>query len=290
VAHKFESAAAFRNSLEERLKRMADERAVPINALRQRVLMERLLARLFARRDVPWLLKGGYALELALRPRARTTRDIDLTVPEGASPTGIADIREALQQAAELDAGDFLRFQLGAPMRELAGAPLGGARFPVVATMAGRPFGQFHLDVGVGDPLIGEPEQEVGDALLEFAGIAPPTVWTIPKALQFAEKVHAYVVPRGSRENSRTKDLIDMLLLIETGRLEAGAVRRSIEGVFASRSTPPLPRELPPPPPTWAADFELLAREVELRTRDLGTGFRIVEQYWYDLGLGGRTG
>lgn len=289
MVREFASAAAFRHSLEERLKRMAEERAVPINTLRQRVLMERLLARLFAARDVPWLLKGGYALELALRPRARTTRDIDLTVPDGASIAGLTDIRESLQQAAERDLGDYLRFQLGAPMRELAGAPQGGARFPVVATMAGRPFGQFHLDVGIGDPLVGEPEQQVGDALLEFAGIAPPTVWTIPRPQQFAEKPHAYVVPRGSRENSRTKDLIDMLLLIETSQLDAGAVRRAIEVVFARRTEPAVPRDLPSPPASWAADFELLAREVDLGTRELAAGFRALEQYWDELGLGGRS-
>ena len=48
------------------------------------MLMERFLARLFATpgtQGAPpaWLLKGGYAMELRMRPRARTTRDLDFT-------------------------------------------------------------------------------------------------------------------------------------------------------------------------------------------------------------------
>lgn len=60
----FKSAAAFRMSLEERLKKLNAESGVPIQSLRLKVVIERLLARLFAVADPPWLLKGGYAMEL----------------------------------------------------------------------------------------------------------------------------------------------------------------------------------------------------------------------------------
>jgi len=42
----------------------ATGRGVPLNTLRLKLVMERLLARLFAPPDPPWLLKGGYAMEL----------------------------------------------------------------------------------------------------------------------------------------------------------------------------------------------------------------------------------
>jgi hypothetical protein len=42
------------------------------------VAIERLLARLVVDKDPPWLLKGGYAMELRFRPKARTMSDIDL--------------------------------------------------------------------------------------------------------------------------------------------------------------------------------------------------------------------
>ena len=76
----FKTAAAFRTSLEERLKQLAGTSGAPISSLRLKVVIERLLARLFAASDPPWLLKGGYAMELRYRPRARTTKDIDLSV------------------------------------------------------------------------------------------------------------------------------------------------------------------------------------------------------------------
>jgi hypothetical protein len=47
--------------------------------MRRKVAFDRLLCRLFANPDAPWLLKGGYAMELRIES-ARTTRDIDLAV------------------------------------------------------------------------------------------------------------------------------------------------------------------------------------------------------------------
>jgi len=50
-----------------------------IQRLRRQVAFDRLLARLFHENNPPWLLKGGYAMELRLK-FARTTRDIDLAI------------------------------------------------------------------------------------------------------------------------------------------------------------------------------------------------------------------
>src|ERR1035437_353053 len=47
--------------------------------VRRQVVFDRLLARLFPTDPAPWVLKGGYALELRFRT-ARATIDIDLTV------------------------------------------------------------------------------------------------------------------------------------------------------------------------------------------------------------------
>jgi hypothetical protein len=55
----FSTAAAFRQSLEERLRQRAEAAGVAVNGLRLKLLMERLLARLFEMPHAPWLLKGG---------------------------------------------------------------------------------------------------------------------------------------------------------------------------------------------------------------------------------------
>src|SRR5690348_9584987 len=119
--------------------------------LRRQVAFDRLLARLFAESepDPPWLLKGGYAFELRLGAHARTTKDIDLSIPllsrlvtdAGASPQAQnAHIRERLQDAAERDLHDGFAFRVGVPIADLDAAPYGGARYPIEALLDNRTF------------------------------------------------------------------------------------------------------------------------------------------------------
>jgi hypothetical protein len=51
-----------------------------------------------------------------------------------------------------------------------------------------------------------------GEDWVGFGGVAPPSLPIISAEQQFAEKLHAYTLPRGERVNTRTKDLIDMVL------------------------------------------------------------------------------
>lgn len=60
----YTTAGAFRRALEERLKKMSVADQVDPNRLRRQVSFDRLLARLFQEEPPPWVLKGGYALEL----------------------------------------------------------------------------------------------------------------------------------------------------------------------------------------------------------------------------------
>lgn len=78
--------------------------------------------------------------------------------------------------------------------------------------MDGRPFVKFHIDIGIGDVLIEPVEKIIGENWLGFAGISPATIYAISKEQQFAEKLHAYTLPRTDRFNTRVKDLVDMLL------------------------------------------------------------------------------
>jgi hypothetical protein len=79
MARKFGSAAPFKASLEAQLRKHAVEQKVPLSTLLKFVL-ERPLARLLCHPDPAWLVKGGFAMDLRFRPRARTTRDVDLSI------------------------------------------------------------------------------------------------------------------------------------------------------------------------------------------------------------------
>jgi hypothetical protein len=288
MAKAFNSAAAFKSSLEARMRTRAAQLGVPFQTLQLKFVMERLLARLFHSPGVPWLLKGGFALDLRYRPRARTTKDIDLSVvilPDSAG----GDLRERLQTAAATDLGDFLTYRIGELKAELTNAPEGGGRFPCEAVILGKTYAKFHIDVGIGDALVGEPEPLAGDDLLDFAGIARAVAYAIPRPQQFAEKVHAYSFPWSGRLNTRTKDLVDLVLLIERGALVPDDLRAALAATFAKRKTHPLPATLAPPPDAWKVDFPGMATEAGLTTSDYLAAYSVLDAFWKNHSLGTPT-
>jgi hypothetical protein len=293
MARRFGSAAAFKASLESHLRKRAAEQKAPLSTLQLKLVIERLLARLFHAPDPPWLLKGGFAMDLRFRPRARTTKDVDLsiTVTSDALPIDFAGaVRERLQEAADVELGDYLSYRIGTPRQELTNAPRGGARYPCEAVLVGKTYAKFHIDVGCGDALVGEPERILGDDLLSFAGIPPAEVLAVSRSQQFAEKLHAYTFPWTGRVNTRTKDLVDLVLLIERGLPDVAGIRSALRATFTARGTHPLPASLEPPPGSWAADFPAMAAEAGLSTGDCLEAFSILDAFWTAGLLGGAAG
>ena len=75
--------------------------------------------------------------------------------------------------------------------------------------------------------------------------------------------------------NTRTKDLIDMVLLVREQQLEKGKVLAAIEATFERRATHELPADLEPPPREWEPVFDALAKECHLAMSASG-GFEFV--------------
>lgn len=259
----YATAAAFRVALETRLKTISTAEGADLQRLRRQVSFDRLLARFFADRNAPWLLKGGYAMELRVR-EARTTKDIDISLPAGVVAEFGGEVLKRLQDSARIALGDFFEFAIAAPQMDLKGAPQGGARYPVVASLAGRMFTKFHLDVGMGDAVIPPTELIEGRDWLGFAGIASPKFLAISKEQQFAEKLHAYTLPRPESPNSRVKDLVDMVLLARMGTMDRTVLKQAIETTFGVRGTHSLPDSLPVPPDFWRTPFLALTRECHI--------------------------
>ncbi len=254
---RYADAAAFRMALEQRLKDRADGDGARLARDRKRVAFDRLLARLQAVGQGRWLLKGGFALDLRLAARARSTKDIDIEWQAEES-----ELLDALLDTADQDLGDFFVFGI-----ERAGIPedrLGGShRFRISATLAGRPFETFLLDVGLraDEPIDSETLRT--EDLLGFAGIDPVEVSAIPLELQTAEKLHAYTrTYEGERSSTRVKDLVDLALIAELSSLDGADLRQQVETVFRLRGTHPPPTALPLPPSDWATPFRRLAHEV----------------------------
>ena len=154
-----------------------------------------------------------------------------------------------LQEAARRDLGDFMTFEIGPdadhPEIQGDGMKYDGLRFRAEGKLAGKVYGQpFGVDVGFGDPIIGEPDLVVAEDTLAFAGIPPPTLRLYPIETHLAEKIHAYTMPR-KRPNSRVKDLPDIALLATIQALEAKQVRAALEQTFAFRKTHAFRRSSP---------------------------------------------
>jgi predicted nucleotidyltransferase component of viral defense system len=278
----YKTAGAFRAALETRLQTRAREQGTDLQRLRRQVAFDRFLARMFSKgpkATYPWVLKGGYAMELRMHS-ARTTKDIDLTLHDGTRLSKDPkerdeQVRAMLQEAAATRFDDYFEFLVGEARDDLDGAPEGGSRYPVQARMDGRDFARFHVDVGVGDEVFEPLEIVTGEDWLGFGGLAPPSFPVISAEQQFAEKLHAYTLPRGERVNTRTKDLIDMVLLINGEALDKSTTAAAIRATFMKRATHDVPKELDPPPAEWEPVFDALAKECDL-AMELREGFELV--------------
>ncbi len=278
-AKKYVTPASFRQGLEERLKTLSRSDGIDIMRLRRQVAFDRLLARLFHASETPWVLKGGYAMELRI-DRARTTKDLDL----GLKVKPGRDLLGLVQEQAEKNLKDYFTFIIGEAMMELDAAPYGGERYPVEARMDGRTFIKFHLDIGIGDDGLEPNETLQGRDWLAFAGLPAPVFTATPAAQQFAEKLHAYTLIRET-PNSRVKDLVDMVLLIRLGTLEKAKVREALRKTFARRNTHPVPNQLIPPPPAWERPFRALADECGLNL-EITQAFLILTAFYLGDGPG----
>ena len=206
---RYETPAAFKAALEERLRRHG---IAQLTRRRQLAIFDRFLARIAAVLGDAATLKGGLVLELRLE-RARTTKDVDLRVM--GSPDRIAT---RLQAIGKLDLGDFMTFEVvphaDHPTIQSDGLPYDGVRFRAACHLAQKIYGDpFGVDVVFGEPMFGEADVIVADDVLGFAGVPPPQIRVYPVETHLAEKLHAYTLPRDGATNSRVNDLVDLVWL-----------------------------------------------------------------------------
>jgi hypothetical protein len=259
VTNRYETPEAFRQALEDRLRKAAEGEGSELGRRRQLLVLDRFLARVGHEFGETAILKGGLAIELRLE-RARTTRDVDLRLT--GSPE---EVLLRLQEAGRLNLGDFLNFEIQPSQRkaqiEAAGMRYQGLRYRSEARLAGKVYGApFGVDVAFAEPIQGEPDLLSGSDLLAFAGIRPSAIRVYPLESHVAEKLHAYTLPR-DRENTRAKDLPDLALLATVRIVEADALRRAIRQTFDHRATHAVPESLPKPPTAWERIYARMALE-----------------------------
>jgi hypothetical protein len=259
----YQTGADFRRAVEERLRTTSLNSGTSLARLRKVVAFDRFLARLIRHQPDQWVLKGGFAIDLRLVNKARTTKDIDVLALMGS-----VDILSSLRSAGALDLGDWFRFEVQ-PGEVRDPNEIGNLRFHIRSLLDGRTFEEFHIDVGVGDPVIDPVDYLEGPSLLNFSGIQSTLIPCYPVTQQIAEKLHAYTRPHLSGESSRVKDFVDILLLAGFGRIDPDRLQRAIQATFDTRNTHPIPHGLPDPPVDWSRPYQKLAGEVSLNFRTL---------------------
>lgn len=93
----------------------------------------------------------------------------------------------------------------------------------------------------------------------------------------------------GERPNTRVKDLVDPVLLIENGLAADAALTDAVRHVFAVRATQPVPNTLSDPPPAWAETYPELADGLTETRPRLDVAPDLVRDFWFTALANGET-
>lgn len=273
---RYAQPAALRRALEDRLKKYSRDRGLPLDRVRKEAAFQRLLARIAAvAPSDSWALKGGQAMIARSSVRARATADADATWRTDAS-----QLQAVLTSAVGLDLGDHFQFLLAPPTSMRGEGPEGAIRFPIQARLAGRMFEPLHLDLNLVPGDTRPVEKLALHNLFDFADLPAVIVPAVSPAQQLAEKLHAYTRDYGTHENSRVKDLYDMLLIATDFTLpRLRDLTDACTETFALRSTTWPPR-LAPPPNAWAGPWAGFVRVYGNRFPTLQEAYGALTAFW----------
>ncbi|MGH4007562.1 MAG: nucleotidyl transferase AbiEii/AbiGii toxin family protein [Pseudonocardiaceae bacterium] len=277
---RYKEATALRRALETRLKQESESTGGDLGRLRRGVVFDRLAVRLSVDDRTQWILKGGAALEFRLRGRARATKDLDLAVTS--SSTDGLTVREMLIDALTEDPdGDWFSFRVQEPVvLAVDGGGRGAWRFSVEAWLAGKVFAGIRLDVAARGEELAVTEQLELPGSLSFADIPARSIETVERRQHFAEKLHALTRDYGDRPNTRIKDLVDLVLLIEDGLQPDEHLVDVVRHVFTIRDTHACPATIPDPPPRWQREYPELAEGLTETASDLPSALKLLRGFW----------
>lgn len=277
---RYATATALRIALEQRLLIQSNDADISLDRLRRRVIFERVVSRLEVAQPGRWVLKGGMALEVRLRDEARLTKDIDLGLRDIVDDG--TDLHELLVAALTADPfGDG--FVITAePVTQLMEDTAGHAtwRSRLAASLGGRPFGRVQLDVSPRGHELADTDFVPLPNSLAFADVDTPVIEIIDVQRHAAEKLHALARDFGDRQNTRVRDLVDVVILVEHHLLDRQQLAVATQSVWRERNDELPPARLPPLPRNWAPRYEQLAAEHDLAAATFAEAVTLVTATW----------
>jgi len=272
---RYKEPESFRAALEARIRRGADGQQ-DLARQRRTVAFDRFLSRLAVTKHQAWVLKGGAALEFRMPQLARATRDVDLSLASDMDPVDVL--------VTDLDGdpfGDHFSFAVRR-RRELSENAERGpiVRLSIDALIGVRVFEKFVVDiVRAADRSPSSEFVELG-RVVSFAGLPLVELPVINLRTHWAEKLSAYLTRYEDRPNTRVKDLVDLVLLIEYGLLPEAELYAEVLATFKNRDQQLPKSPLPSMANEWAVPFAKMASELTLATKDSVSAHAAVETFW----------
>lgn len=202
-----------------------------------------------------FVLKGGVAMQLRFRHRARSSQDLDMVFRRS-----LAELEAELTEAPQHPLGHFVVRPVG------KAHPLGQTgvvRQPLQVTYRLQPWAKIFLEVS--------PEEggSIEPSSLEYLPPSPdPSLFGLDPvepipcmsvAYQIAQKLHACTEVKAGKDNKRFSDLLDLQLLEELVD-DWSAVRAACEEIFSLRGNQGWPPSLTVYP-SWPEPYAATATE-----------------------------
>jgi hypothetical protein len=247
------------------------------------VLLERIVARLESAEPGAWVLKGGMALDVRLGDEARLTRDIDFGLR--GEVAGAADLRDRLAAALGGDPdGDGFVVEPGEP----TALPVGDDghrvwRVSVGVDLADRRFGGIQVDVSPRADALDRAERMTLANSLGFAGVPAPAVDVVDIHRHAAEKFRGMLRTFDGRQNTRVRDLVDLVIFIERGMVDPAVLAAAIERVWREYQDADPPTQFPRLPESWPERYEEFAATLDLKARSFPVAFALVGRLWSEI-------
>jgi hypothetical protein len=250
----YESPAAFRRALTDRLRAKAESSDWSLAQLQRQFAYDRLLERLYYVDD-SWIVKGATAL-LARNLSVRGSIDVDV-YREVAREVAEAELR----QAADLDLGDWFRFEVGGALPAKQAAS--GVRLPVRAFVGATVWVEFHIDlVGSDLRMTGQPDEVPPIARVSMPNIEQHGYRAYPLPDHVADKICGILERHGDADlpSTRYRDLVDLVTIVTGASIDADDQLRALSSEVARRGLT-LPRRFDVPDrelwePGYAAEAE----------------------------------
>lgn len=277
----------FKAHLAQRLREEGVRQQRSPEHVRQVVLQDRFLGRVFQALGADAMLRGSRAVDLRIGDD-RTARDLDLAIP--GEPEVVL---KRLSDAGQLDLGEYLRFYVAldnqAPTLLSEGFQVTGHRYKVQSFLVGVAYGEpFAVDVSPPEPIAGAPDVLPGGRHLAFAGVTPAEMRLLPLASHLADGLHYYTLPQPNTSHPRVWDLPELALLGTAGPIEAEQVALAVSYTFAHRATHNIPTYVPPPPVMWEPHLVKLLRDERLTWRSVPELVSVVGHFLSPVLAGGK--